>query len=180
MFISIECKHKHLEGSLIIFSKPIEISPPIEPMTSWTVRAFDSLSLLRWNEPTETRLDHIKGRFIGKPLWSKEGGQASWHWGWEGAWEERDKGHMQRQRRGGESERQTDRHTRARTHTHTHRERERMRERERCLDYIGKNFCLWGKVGTEECWRTWRSGLLWCVKYSPQSLVQGLKPNTFD
>ena len=28
--------------------------------------------------------------------------------------------------------------------------------------------------------RPWRPGLLWYVKYAPQPLVQGLKPNTSE
>jgi hypothetical protein len=37
---------------------------------------------------------------------------------------------------------------------------------------VGGRVC---QLGTEGCWRTWRPGLLWCVKYAPQSFAPGSK-----
>jgi hypothetical protein len=33
------------------------------------------------------------------------------------------------------------------------------------------------RKGLRDAGRTWRPGLLWCVKYAPQSFVLGPKPN---
>ena len=81
-------------------------------------------------------------------------------------------------------------------HREKRRRRRKRRKRKRregehweieCPDYIGRD--LWRKLessglgagyareGLRDAGRTWRPGLLWCVKYAPQSLVPRLKPN---
>jgi hypothetical protein len=97
-----------------------DLSPSIERGED---KRIDRLFLLlQGGEPIQTRLEYIKGRFIGKLFSGKLAGpkdQGSHH-GERGRWEakEREKGQAQR-------------------------EKDKRRERAKCLDYIGRS--LWGK-----------------------------------
>ena len=98
-------------------------------------------------------------------------GWESHHWEGVGEGETERKGQAHRQRRGEE------------------------KKKPKCLDYIGR--ILWRKGSPaprlkssgfgaghsrqelRDAGRTWRPGLLWCVKYAPQSLVLGSKTKQY-
>jgi hypothetical protein len=116
----------------------------------------DRLGLLHQNEPIQTRLDYIKGRFIGKLHPGKFTGPRTKargvttgkgvRWGREGASNE---------------EREERRRKRKRRKKRRRGERKRRRRKERdqkCLDYIGRS--LWGGGGrTAQAWTgKWRVG----------------------
>ena len=148
---------------------------PDKWLTLVPINISDTLFLLQRSEPIQARLEYIKGRFIGKLLSGeftgpKDWGQRSHHWD---------------RRRGRGRERECVQGE----------EKETGWEKPKCLDYIGR--ILWRKGSPaprlkssgfgaghsrqelRDAGRTWRPGLLWCVKYALQSPVLGSKTKQY-
>jgi hypothetical protein len=138
LFLKLHCK-------AMTFPLSLPLSLPV----------LDRLCLCHQNEPIQSTLDYIKGRFIGKLLSSEFTGPKDWR-----VREGEEEGHLQgRARRGGE-----ERETKIDLWTI-----QAGASGRRAAQPLGRK----AEYGLRNAERAWRPGLLWCVKYVPQFLLPG-------